>query len=189
MRRCGVHKRILSAATNPDAGIQLGADFHTKLATAILECEGGTEMAETFLARFKGREEVNALIKEAKAAHAQLLDQQAQEIENQNMLKSAEYQEAMMLKQAFDAAPPEEQKRIVKFAHAHEQAQRIGGINVHPALKMAYAQGAEDAQMMMDSSAPPEGADPAAAGGEPTLPGAEASPEAGGPAASVEEIA
>lgn len=63
----------------------------------------------------------------------------------------------------------------------HEQAQRQHNADAHPALKLAYAQGAEDAQMMMDSEA---------GGGEPTLPGAEGGdPAAGGTPASPEEIA
>lgn len=161
-----------------DSGINFDNNFHMKLASAILEVEGGAEMAETFLARFKGREEAHALIKEATAAHQELLAHQREAYEAHEMEKSAEYQEMLMVKQAFDAMTPAEQALTIKIANAHDAAQRMHKVE-NFALKMAYAQGADDAQMMMDS----QGGDPAA---EASLPGSE---DPSGAGATPEEIA
>lgn len=166
-------------ASEIDGSITFDDSFIRKLGSVILEDAEGVKLAHAILVRRKGIEEANALIKNAAEAHRNFLQLEEEQEAFAKLASTAEYQEALAIRNAIEQADPATRARIVKFASAHQR----GSANLnHPMLKLAYQQGAEDAEAGLESMGGAE--DPAAMSGEMALPGA-TDP---GAQASVEEL-
>ena len=152
------------------AGLEANPDFLMKLASTMLATEEGVVMVSQHLTKQAGREVANAYIVKALEARDGLVQAANYEMAKQ----AAANDQVAVATEMFKQASTFEQERIVKFANVH-------GVNLeareeYPLLKMAYMQGAADAQDMFDNGftkrAAAMGPDAAAAG-----PG----PEAGSP--------
>ena len=176
-----------TAAAELDGNINFDPQFHLKLAQVILESEEGVKLARTILLERKGQEEAASIIKNAMDAHAIYLQGEEQLAEMEKQASTQEFQQALMIKQAFDAMSPADKKLTVKIAAAHKSA---SARFTHPLLKYAYAQGADDAGSAAASMGgdPSQGGDPAAMQGEPQIPGDGGQGGEQGPA-SIEELA
>jgi hypothetical protein len=146
-----------AAATGAaETTVELTPEFHMKLAATILSSQEGVDLASSLLRKQAGVEAAQELMGNALAMHekfasiaTQQADEQAQETELDNLIKSAS---------------PQDQEQIVKFAKTHDYCMRQ---IQDPIEKVAFAQGAMDAAAMDET---------AAATGQPGLPGAEGEP-------------
>lgn len=141
------------ANTSTAQNIQADPEFLFKLASTILETEGGIEAVEPVLRKAAGVEAAQELITRATDAYYNLVQEGYEDLELQKQaMEQQAYVEATiggMLKAASHA----EREGIVKLAQVHDA--NINEID-HPILKQAYMQGAMDGAEMEDSM---EGAD------------------------------
>ena len=150
-------KEATAVATNIDPN----PEFLFKLASTILETEGGLEAVEPILRKAAGIEAAQEIMTKAASAydnfvregyHAMMVEKQASE--QQAYFFSG-------LNEMLKSASAEDRAMITKIASVHqEELAKIAD----PILKQAYMQGAMDSAAMQDS---------AAGGGAPALPGAE----------------
>jgi hypothetical protein len=138
---------------------EVSPDMLFKLASAILSSNRGIAVANELLAEQVGREEAGKLIKQASEQHLEFV--------RLGYLQEEMAKEAAMryelITHIIKQASPEDQEYIHKIAKFHDSV--ISQIE-DPMLKMAYAQGADDAAAMTDAA---EGA----GGGAPQIPGAD----------------
>jgi hypothetical protein len=176
-----------SAASGTDTNTSIAQDisadpeFLFKLATTILETEGGISAVEPILRKAAGVEAAQELIAKATNAYQTLVEEGYQEL----ALRKQAAEQHLYIEQALESmlknASADDKDKIVKLAKIHDEAMNE---YAHPMLKQAYMQGAEDAAAMTDSmggGAPAEGGGTEGGGG-PMIPGGGEGP------ASIEEI-
>jgi len=157
------------AATALATDIQPNPEFLFKLASTILETEGGLEAVEPILRKAAGIEAAQEIITKAASAY----DMYVEEGYQQHMMhKAAAEQQSHFfngLNEMFKQASASERESIIKIANMHEaELNKI----THPILKQAYMQGSMDAASMQDSGGG-DPQDPMAGGGQPSIPGGE----------------
>ena len=157
------------AATALATDIQPNPEFLFKLASTILETEGGLEAVEPILRKAAGIEAAQEIITKAASAYDMYVEEGYQQ---HLMHKAASDQQNHFfngLNEMFKQASAEERETIVKIANMHEaELSKI----THPILKQAYMQGSMDAAAMQDSGGG-DPQDPMAGGGAPAIPGGE----------------
>jgi hypothetical protein len=149
------------AATSIATNIEPNPEFLFKLASTILETEGGLEAVEPILRKAAGIEAAQEIMTKAASAydnfvregyHTMMVEKQASEQQAQFFHGLNE-----MLKSASES----DRGLIMKIASVHQD--ELSKIS-DPILKQAYMQGSMDAAAMQDAGAE---------GGAPTLPGSE----------------
>lgn len=185
-KTCSADEKL---AANDSVASDISAEALMKLASTIISTEGGMAAVEPILMKAAGIEAARQIMAQATesythfvSAQEQYEEQIKQAAEAESLRQAQAEKDAEYVQELLKSASEEDKEQITKFASIHGEA--LGNIE-EDFLKAAYVQGAEDAAAMEDAGAaapPPEGGDPAAAGAEAGLPGAE------GPA-SLEQIA
>ncbi len=160
------------ANTSTAQNIQADPEFLFKLASTILETEGGIEAVEPVLRKAAGVEAAQELITRATDAYYQLVQEGYADIELQKQAMEQQAYIEATLGGMMKAATAAEREGIVKLAQVHDA--NINEIE-HPILKQAYMQGAMDGAAMEDSMGGAEGGAPLPPE-EAMIPGAEEGP-------------
>lgn len=147
-------------------------EFLFKLASTIIETEGGIEAVEPILRKAAGVEAANNLIARATDAYAGLVDEGYEQLELEKQAAEILAYQEQYVGEMLKGASEEDRNSIIKLAQVHD-----ANIETYQdeMLKSAYMQGAMDGAAMEDSMVPEEGGE-ALPPEEAMIPGAEDGP-------------
>ena len=139
--------------------INMSYDIMAKVAHVLTETEEGRKCLQKAIDSEKGKQMYLSTMNEIKYAAEQV--QAFEQLKYAAAVEDAQHKQAILgCLSAIARLPQNEQKEQFKLASTYMKAMDIHQKNIdtleNPALKFAYAQGAQDAQMINDTGAPEE---------------------------------
>lgn len=139
--------------------INMSYDIMAKVAHVLTETEEGRKCLQKAIDSEKGKQIYLSTMNEIKYAAEQV--QAFEQLKHAAAVEDAQHKQAILgCLSAIARLPRDEQKEQFKLASTYMKAMEIHQKNIdtleNPALKFAYAQGAQDAQMINDTGAPEE---------------------------------
>lgn len=139
--------------------INMSYDIMAKVAHVLTETEEGRKCLQKAIDSEKGKQIYLSTMNEIKYAAEQV--QAFEQLKHAAAVDDAQHKQAILgCLSAIARLPRDEQKEQFKLASTYMKAMEIHQKNIdtleNPALKFAYAQGAQDAQMINDTGAPEE---------------------------------
>lgn len=139
--------------------INMSYDIMAKVAHVLTETEEGRKCLQKAIDSEKGKQIYLSTMNEIKYAAEQV--QAFEQLKYAAAVEDAQHKQAILgCLSAIARLPRDEQKEQFKLASTYMKAMEIHQKNIdtleNPALKFAYAQGAQDAQMINDTGAPEE---------------------------------
>lgn len=139
--------------------INMSYDIMAKVAHVLTETEEGRKCLRKAIDSEKGKQIYLSTMNEIKYAAEQV--QAFEQLKYAAAVEDAQHKQAILgCLSAIARLPRDEQKEQFKLASTYMKAMEIHQKNIdtleNPALKFAYAQGAQDAQMINDTGAPEE---------------------------------
>lgn len=139
--------------------INMSYDIMAKVAHVLTETEEGRKCLQKAIDSEKGKQIYLSTMNEIKYAAEQV--QAFEQLKHAAAVEDAQHKQAILgCLSAIAILPKDEQKEQFKLASTYMKAMEIHQKNIdtleNPALKFAYAQGAQDAQMINDTGAPEE---------------------------------
>ena len=139
--------------------INMSYDIMAKVAHVLTETEEGRKCLQKAIDSEKGKQIDLSTMNEIKYAAEQV--QAFEQLKHAAAVEDAQHKQAILgCLSAIARLPRDEQKEQFKLASTYMKAMEIHQKNIdtleNPALKFAYAQGAQDAQMINDTGAPEE---------------------------------
>lgn len=139
--------------------INMSYDIMAKVAHVLTETEEGRKCLQKAIDSEKGKQIYLSTMNEIKYAAEQV--QAFEQLKHAAAAEDAQHKQAILgCLSAIARLPRDEQKEQFKLASTYMKAMEIHQKNIdtleNPALKFAYAQGAQDAQMINDTGAPEE---------------------------------
>lgn len=139
--------------------ITMSYDIMAKVAHVLTETEEGRKCLQKAIDSEKGKQIYLSTMNEIKYAAEQV--QAFEQLKHAAAVEDAQHKQAILgCLSAIARLPKDEQKEQFKLASTYMKAMEIHQKNIdtleNPALKFAYAQGAQDAQMINDTGAPEE---------------------------------
>lgn len=139
--------------------INMSYDIMAKVAHVLTETEEGRKCLQKAIDAEKGKQMYLATMNEIKYAAEQV--QAFEQLKYAAAVEDAQHKQAILgCLSAIARLPQNEQKEQFKLASTYMKAMDIHQKSIdtleNPALKFAYAQGAQDAQMINDTGAPEE---------------------------------
>lgn len=139
--------------------ITMSYDIMAKVAHVLTETEEGRKCLQKAIDSEKGKQIYLSTMNEIKYAAEQV--QAFEQLKHAAAVEEAQHKQAILgCLSAIARLPKDEQKEQFKLASTYMKAMDIHQKSIdtleNPALKFAYAQGAQDAQMINDTGAPEE---------------------------------
>lgn len=139
--------------------ISMSYDIMAKVAHVLTETEEGRKCLQKAIDSEKGKQIYLSTMNEIKYAAEQV--QAFEQLKHAAAVEDAQHKQAILgCLSAIARLPKDEQKEQFKLASTYMKAMDIHQKSIdtleNPALKFAYAQGAQDAQMINDTGAPEE---------------------------------
>lgn len=139
--------------------INMSYDIMAKVAHVLTETEEGRKCLQKAIDSEKGKQIYLSTMNEIKYAAEQV--QAFEQLKHAAAVEDAQHKQAILgCLSAIARLPKDEQKEQFKLASTYMKAMDIHQKSIdtleNPALKFAYAQGAQDAQMINDTGAPEE---------------------------------
>lgn len=148
-----------ASSENVTDQITMSYDIMAKVAHVLTETEEGRKCLQKAIDSEKGKQIYLSTMNEIKYAAEQV--QAFEQLKHAAAVEDAQHNQAILgCLSAIARLPKDEQKEQFKLASTYMKAMEIHQKNIdtleNPALKFAYAQGAQDAQMINDTGAPEE---------------------------------
>lgn len=148
-----------ASSENVTDQITMSYDIMAKVAHVLTETEEGRKCLQKAIDSEKGKQIYLSTMNEIKYAAEQV--QAFEQLKHAAAVEEAQHKQAILgCLSAIARLPKDEQKEQFKLASTYMKAMEIHQKNIdtleNPALKFAYAQGAQDAQMINDTGAPEE---------------------------------
>lgn len=148
-----------ASSENVTDQITMSYDIMAKVAHVLTETEEGRKCLQKAIDSEKGKQIYLSTMNEIKYAAEQV--QAFEQLKHAAAVEDAQHKQAILgCLSAIARLPRDEQKEQFKLASTYMKAMEIHQKNIdtleNPALKFAYAQGAQDAQMINDTGAPEE---------------------------------
>lgn len=148
-----------ASSENVTDQITMSYDIMAKVAHVLTETEEGRKCLQKAIDSEKGKQIYLSTMNEIKYAAEQV--QAFEQLKHAAAVEDAQHKQAILgCLSAIARLPKDEQKEQFKLASTYMKAMDIHQKSIdtleNPALKFAYAQGAQDAQMINDTGAPEE---------------------------------
>lgn len=148
-----------ASSENVTDQINMSYDIMAKVAHVLTETEEGRKCLQKAIDSEKGKQIYLSTMNEIKYAAEQV--QAFEQLKHAAAVEDAQHKQAILgCLSAIARLPKDEQKEQFKLASTYMKAMDIHQKSIdtleNPALKFAYAQGAQDAQMINDTGAPEE---------------------------------